>query len=82
MIFNGIQIRESLYAIEVRHEFRVEPWPARKRRRGWRVVKHTAERPCAYMIGDHTVVAHPSIVAKLKEKKNEDSSPLAQGCDL
>ena len=78
MLFNGIRIQESIHAVSVKHTFRVEPWPMRKRRKGWRVVKYTTQTPSAYMIGGHTVVAHPSIVAKLKEKKNESSSLLAQ----
>lgn len=64
--FDGMRVMSSPLAREVRDEYRVERSPIRKRRRNWSVVKHHIDKPCAYVLGGHTIVAHPEIVAKLK----------------
>lgn len=66
-MLNGLDIVAHPLALDVRDEWRVEPWPRRKRRRGWRVVKHRTERPGAYRIGN-TIYAHPEIIATLRKE--------------
>lgn len=64
-ILSGIKIQVSPYAVRI--EYTVKPWPIKKRRRGWYVVKETV--PCAYMIGGHTMVVHPEHAVQLRGMK-------------
>lgn len=61
-ISNGIQIHESPYAVKT--VFTVQPWPTKKRRKGYRVVKE--QRSCAYMVAGFGMVVHPSHMVKLR----------------
>lgn len=61
-IFNGIQIHESPYAVKT--VFTVQPWPTKKRRKGYRVVRE--QHPCAYMVNGIGMAVHPLFMAKLR----------------
>ena len=63
----GLNIVSTPMAREVRTEWRVEPHPIKKRRRGWQVVKHQINRPGAYQSGN-TIYAHPEIVDQLRSE--------------
>jgi hypothetical protein len=58
----GMKVQSSPYATQTR--YKVGKWAIKKRRRGWRVVK--VEEPCAYIIGNHTAILHPSLIERLK----------------
>lgn len=62
----GMRVVSHPLAREVRDEWKVEPWPIKKHRRGWRVVKHHIDRPGCYQVGD-TLYMHPELVTKLRE---------------
>lgn len=60
--FGGVRVQVSPHAVKI--EYRVEPWPTKKRRRNWTVRKHSV--PCAFRLYDGTLVVHPTIYAQLK----------------
>lgn len=66
MIF-GLNIVSSPLAVDVRIEFRIEPHPIKKKRKGWRVVRHTITSPGCWQAGN-TIYAHPEIYEKLKRE--------------
>lgn len=70
MNFGGVQVVTSSLAVETKVHFAVEEWPTKKKRRGWRVVRHEELRPCAYMVSGGTMIVHPEILARLKDHAN------------
>lgn len=64
-MFNGLRIITNTLAREVRTEFKVAPWPTRKKRRGWKVQRIEINRPGCYRMGD-TLVMHPDLYEKLR----------------
>ena len=66
----GLQIVYSPVAREVRTWFTVERTAIKKRRRGWRVVKHHIDRPGCYRMGN-TLVMHPDVYAAINKTIKE-----------
>ena len=66
----GVKIAETRMAINVKKHWGIEPWPTKKRRRGYRVVCTTMQSPCCYrssgVFGD-VLFIHPDIVRQLRE---------------
>lgn len=60
-MFRGVQVRTSDLCVTEHTRWKVEPMPIRKRRRGWRVVRHTEWYPTAYRLADGSLVVHPKI---------------------
>lgn len=60
----GMRIITNPLAREVRTEFKVTPWPLRKRRKSWMVRRVEINRPGCYALGD-TLVMHPELYAKI-----------------
>ena len=69
----GLLIVPHPLARERRVEWKVEPWPIKKRRRNWRVVKHHIDQPGVYQVGN-TIYMHPDLVAKLYEETPNSNS--------
>jgi hypothetical protein len=63
--FQGLAVVPSPHAREVRIEFRVERMPIKKRRRGWRVVRHQIDRPGCYRAGNILFI-HPELLESMK----------------
>lgn len=61
----GLIIVPHKMAVEFSYEFVVEPWPIRKRRRNWRVVKRSIYKPAAWKVGN-VIYAHPDIFEMIK----------------
>jgi len=60
-----VRIVSSPLAMTYRQWHEVRPWPIRKRRRGYRVVRCEESKPGAYQLGDGTMVLHPTLYAQL-----------------
>jgi hypothetical protein len=65
-VYLGLNVVPSPYAVEARNEFHVEIHPIKKRRRGWRVVRHYIVKPAVFRIGD-TLYVHPDLVERLRQ---------------
>ena len=63
--FAGLIIVQRPYAERRWVEFKVEPWPIRKRRRNWRVRRYERREPGCYQVGN-TLYMHPELFAKFK----------------
>ncbi len=61
----GLSVVQNPYAVRRWVEFKVEPWPTRKRRRNWRVRRYERSEPGCYQVGS-TLYMHPELFAKLK----------------
>lgn len=66
MMWQGMQIQPSVNAVTVKVWHTVERMPIRKRRRNWRVVRHSTSTPAMYVLHGKIVVCHPSIYDKIK----------------
>lgn len=62
----GIKVVADPSAFILKTQACVEPWPIKKRRRGWRVVVREVEAP-AWRFKDYALHAHPSFIARMKE---------------
>lgn len=63
--FGGMRVVVSQMAETQKVWHTVERNPIRKRRKQWRVQRHERRDPCAYKLGDHTLVVHPVIAEQL-----------------
>lgn len=62
----GINVTTSDFCRRQVVEFKVEPWPIKKKRRGWRVVRHERTEDCAYMVSG-ALVMHPRLLEKMAQ---------------
>ena len=64
----GMRIQTSIFAVTHRKQVELIRHPIKKWRRNWSVRVTWHQDPCAYKLGDHTLVCHPAIYEKLKKE--------------
>lgn len=67
----GLNIVPTWLARDVRTEFKVTRWSTRnKKRKNWRVMKITIDRPGCYQSGN-TLFMHPDLIALLPDSPTQ-----------
>ena len=65
MNFGGLKVVANELCASYRTEFKVERHPIKKRRRNWRVVRHTVRDISRTIVVGDTVYMHPEVFEKL-----------------
>ena len=62
----GLRVIADPRAIWTSARWEVKPWPRRKRRRSWQVVRIVERKPTAFITAPGVMICHPDIYDKVK----------------